>query len=125
MTNAGSASSSGKSSAPATNAAANTSNANSATSVFLIIVNVIVFMHTSKLWQESIPHDIDPRTFNYKDFDFTKTPFYKFTVKWGLVPADLARGKTIGVATYMFLHGDIIHLIGNMIVLWAFVGTLE
>ena len=96
-----------------------------AVGVLLIIMNVMVFMHTSKLWQESIPHDIDPRTFNYKDFDFTRTPFYKFTVKWGLVPADLARGKTIGVATYMFLHGDIIHLLGNMIVLWAFVGTLE
>ena len=45
-----------------------------AVGVFLIIVNVMVFMHTSKLWQESIPHDIDPRTFNYKDFDFTKPP---------------------------------------------------
>ena len=63
-----------------------------AVGVLLIIMNVMVFMHTSKLWQESIPHDFDPRTFNIKDFDFTRTPFYKFTVKWGLVPADLAPG---------------------------------
>jgi membrane associated rhomboid family serine protease len=25
----------------------------------------------------------------------------------------------------MFLHGDVVHLLGNMLMLWAFVGTLE
>jgi membrane associated rhomboid family serine protease len=91
--------------------------------VFLIVANVLVHVHTMKLWEESIPKEITVKTM--RDFDITKTTWYRFTARWGLVPADVAKGKTIGLATHMFLHGDLLHLIGNMIVLWAFVGTLE
>ena len=31
----------------------------------------------------------------------------------------------IGLLTYMFLHGDPLHIIGNMVVLWAFACSLE
>jgi membrane associated rhomboid family serine protease len=94
-----------------------------AVGVFLIVANVLVYVHSAKLWEDSMPKEITLQVI--RDFDITKTTWYKFTVQWGLVPADVARGKTIGVATHMFLHGDFMHLLGNMVVLWAFVGTLE
>jgi membrane associated rhomboid family serine protease len=50
---------------------------------------------------------------------------FKFIKTWGLVPAELARGQVIGLLTHMFLHGDIFHLLGNMVTLWAFACALE
>ncbi|MGH7127398.1 MAG: rhomboid family intramembrane serine protease, partial [Planctomycetaceae bacterium] len=44
---------------------------------------------------------------------------------WGLVPKELAQGNVIGLFTSMFLHGDFMHILGNMIALWAFAWTLE
>jgi len=45
--------------------------------------------------------------------------------RYGLVPQDLQKIRFTGVVTHMFVHGGLIHLLGNMIVLWAFVSTLE
>ena len=50
---------------------------------------------------------------------------------WGLVPARDTHPNLgspishIGVFTHMFLHGGFMHLMGNMIVLWAFGYSLE
>lgn len=48
-----------------------------------------------------------------------------FITLWGLVPTDLANGRYIGIVTHMFLHGGLSHLLGNLIVFWAFAPTLE
>jgi membrane associated rhomboid family serine protease len=48
-----------------------------------------------------------------------------FLQTYALVPAKLEQGYLPGLFTYMFLHGDVFHLLGNMICLWAFVQTLE
>lgn len=53
------------------------------------------------------------------------TVFEAFVMKWGLVPEDLARGQFLGLLTHMFLHGDVLHIAGNLIVLWAFACSLE
>jgi membrane associated rhomboid family serine protease len=45
--------------------------------------------------------------------------------RYGLAPKDLQKGRYEGAATHMFLHVGFMHLLGNMIVLWAFVSTLE
>jgi len=45
--------------------------------------------------------------------------------QYGLAPKDLQTNRFQGALTYMFVHGGLIHLLGNMIVLWAFVSTLE
>jgi membrane associated rhomboid family serine protease len=52
-------------------------------------------------------------------------PVQQFVDTWGLVPADLRRGYIVGVVSHMFLHGDVFHIVGNMLCLWAFVQTLE
>jgi membrane associated rhomboid family serine protease len=49
----------------------------------------------------------------------------EFITVWGLVPTDLAKGRYVGILTHMFLHGGLSHLLGNLIVFWAFAPTLE
>lgn len=50
---------------------------------------------------------------------------HEFLTQWGLVPTDLAKGRYIGLLTHMFLHAGLSHLLGNLIVFWAFAPTLE
>lgn len=50
---------------------------------------------------------------------------FDFIKRWGLTPSELRQGQLMGLLTHMFLHGDIFHLLGNMIMLWAFAGALE
>lgn len=49
----------------------------------------------------------------------------RFVTTWGLVPKDLAQGRCVGLASYIFLHGDLMHILGNLVVLWAFANSLE
>lgn len=51
--------------------------------------------------------------------------FEAFVRNWGLVPGQLAQGHVLGLVTHMFLHGGVLHLVGNLIVLWAFACSLE
>ncbi len=48
-----------------------------------------------------------------------------FVLEWGLVPEALVQGHVLGLVTHMFLHGDLLHIAGNLIVLWAFACSLE
>jgi len=50
---------------------------------------------------------------------------YEFFRTWGLIPGELMKGQVIGLLTHMFVHGDVFHILGNMIVLWAFACALE
>ncbi|MAT70591.1 MAG: hypothetical protein CMJ58_13820 [Planctomycetaceae bacterium] len=61
----------------------------------------------------------------FLDNPMTIQPTMDFIEKWGLVPADLQQGRYVGLFTHMFLHGGISHILGNMLVLWAFAWTLE
>jgi membrane associated rhomboid family serine protease len=45
---------------------------------------------------------------------------------FGLVPARIAEGKNVwGMFTHMFLHGGILHLLGNMFFMWIFARAVE
>jgi len=49
-----------------------------------------------------------------------------FVLKWSLVPADIFAGHHwITILTAMFLHGSWLHIIGNMVFLWAFGPEIE
>jgi membrane associated rhomboid family serine protease len=49
-----------------------------------------------------------------------------FFVDWGLVPQVVTQGGALHtILTSMFLHGSIMHLIGNMLFLWIFGDNLE
>ena len=80
------------------------------TGTLLVLVNVLVWAYTTRVWIDSAP--------DHQDWE-------NFMKAWGLVPTDVEHGRVVGFLTHMFLHADIFHLLGNMIVLWAFVNTLE
>jgi membrane associated rhomboid family serine protease len=92
--------------------------------IILIALNVVVFFYSNRLLMESLPKDLDDFE-AFASFDVNKTPYGKFMQAWGLVPAKLPKGDVIGIGSHMFLHADLMHLVGNMVVLWAFVGSLE
>ncbi len=46
--------------------------------------------------------------------------------RWAVIPADIASGRHLPtLLTAMFLHGSWMHIIGNMIFLWAFGPEVE
>ncbi len=49
-----------------------------------------------------------------------------FTLQWALLPAAVANGSGwITILTAMFLHAGWIHILGNMVFLWAFGPEIE
>lgn len=49
-----------------------------------------------------------------------------FVLKWSLVPAHIVAGRDwITLLTAMFMHGGWLHIIGNMVFLWAFGPEIE
>lgn len=49
-----------------------------------------------------------------------------FIENFGSIPWEITRGEDLyTLATSMFLHGDIMHLIGNMLFLWVFADNIE
>ncbi len=67
----------------------------------LIVVNVVVFL------QELMGGD-------------------NFVKQWSVIPSDIAAGRHwVTILTAMFMHGGWLHIIGNMVFLWAFAPEVE
>ncbi|MGC9031515.1 MAG: rhomboid family intramembrane serine protease [Minisyncoccia bacterium] len=68
---------------------------------FLILINILFFLYS------------------LHNFNF-------FIKEYGLIPQKILEGKKIlTLFTYMFLHGNLLHLLGNMWFLWVFGKNLE
>jgi len=49
-----------------------------------------------------------------------------FVTKWSVIPADIVAGRHwITILTAMFMHGGWMHILGNMVFLWAFGPEVE
>src|SRR5262249_17165767 len=49
-----------------------------------------------------------------------------FVLRWSAVPADIISGHHwVTIFTAMFMHGSWMHIIGNMVFLWAFGPEIE
>jgi len=49
-----------------------------------------------------------------------------FVLRWSAVPADITSGHhLVTIVTSMFMHGGWLHIIGNMVFLWAFGPEVE
>jgi membrane associated rhomboid family serine protease len=49
-----------------------------------------------------------------------------FVTRWSAVPSDIMHGRHLeSLLTSMFLHGGWLHIIGNMVFLWAFAPPIE
>jgi membrane associated rhomboid family serine protease len=78
--------------------------------VFLVIVNVLVFALEA-----------------YILMTYGQTGLNDFIMKFGAVPANFTDGSplSIGLFTAMFLHGGLLHIVGNMIFLLPFGDNVE
>lgn len=49
-----------------------------------------------------------------------------FAIRWAVIPAEISSGHhLLTIATAMFMHGSWLHIIGNMVFLWAFGPEME
>ena len=49
-----------------------------------------------------------------------------FIMRWSFIPSEIASGRNlITMFTAMFMHGGLLHIVGNMIYLWAFGPEIE
>jgi membrane associated rhomboid family serine protease len=49
-----------------------------------------------------------------------------FVTRWAVIPASISRGHAwITLLTAMFMHGSWLHILGNMVFLWAFGPAIE
>ncbi len=50
----------------------------------------------------------------------------EFVKQWSLIPADIVAGRHwVTILTAMFMHGGWMHILGNMVFLWAFGPEIE
>src|SRR5579863_9183113 len=50
----------------------------------------------------------------------------EFITRWSVIPADIAAGQNwLTVVTAMFMHAGWMHILGNMVFLWAFGPEIE
>lgn len=50
----------------------------------------------------------------------------EFIMRWALIPAQVAAGhRLVTIATALFMHGGWLHVISNMVFLWAFGPVVE
>ena len=50
----------------------------------------------------------------------------EFIMRWALIPADVTAGHhLVTIATALFMHGSWLHLVSNMVFLWAFGPEVE
>jgi membrane associated rhomboid family serine protease len=62
----------------------------------------------------------------YYQFTLSDQDMIVFLDTWGAIPADLMSGSNwSSILTSMFLHGGILHLVGNMLFLWIFADNIE
>lgn len=108
-----------------------------AVGMILIAICIVVFMYQNRLWNDfeatlpkmTFPDYLDEDSF--KEYQSRALTLYKrsdhwdFCKKWGSSEKNVREGHVMSLVTHQFLHGDFFHLLGNMLVLWAFVGTLE
>ncbi|MEM8679478.1 MAG: rhomboid family intramembrane serine protease [Planctomycetota bacterium] len=79
-------------------------------SCLLLIINGVVFLGQTRMLVEAAGDE--QVAIEYMD-------------NYALNPVHLADGKVLGILTHMFLHGGFMHLLGNMVCLWAFACSLE
>jgi membrane associated rhomboid family serine protease len=49
-----------------------------------------------------------------------------FVSQWSVIPADIIAGRhLVTIATAMFMHAGWMHIVGNMVFLWAFGPEIE
>ena len=79
----------------------------------LIVANVLVFLHQTSAFMQAGSGELAWQG---------ELDFYN---QFGLIPAELAQYKLLGLMTHMFVHAGLFHLIGNMVMLYAIGPAVE
>jgi membrane associated rhomboid family serine protease len=99
--------------------------------MILIAFNSMIYLYEMRLWSETLKMVPQSWTRHHQpnrsevEAWYARTPHGEFINKFGVRTDNIEQGHVMCVFTYMWLHADIFHIIGNMFVLWALVGTLE
>ncbi len=90
--------------------------------VVLIFVNVAIFALT---YRADLTMEAIDWSQSNKEIEAQFGELEEFYTVWGSVPKRMCEGEVMGLITHMFLHADIFHLIGNMLILFVFGKSLE
>ena len=85
----------------------------------LLAANILIYF----LFQSGLVLNWDD--FLNKNYGFMPASLFRSMRTAADAPALIAQIQTIKLFTYMFLHGDLAHLFGNMIFLWVFGDNIE
>ena len=109
----------------------------------IIAINILIYLLMAGLWREDLermPDDIryianpSHQPTSYAELEewqrkvrnwYLTTSYHRFSEKWGAKGSHLRQGHVMCLVTYMFIHGGFAHILGNMLMLWALLGTLE
>lgn len=107
----------------------------------IIAINVLIYLLMAGLWRqdmESMPTEIryimSHRATSREELRewqrqaqawYRTTRYHQFIEKWGAKPSHIRQGHYMCLITSAFLHGGLMHILGNMFMLWAILGTLE
>ncbi len=103
----------------------------------IIAANLLVGLYELRLWQEGQPKGVasaspwmndDPwdDTYSYEPREQRiSVPWMEFLQAWGLTPEEDQGKCSARLLTHMFLHGDLWHLLGNLMTMWVFLPSLE
>lgn len=59
-------------------------------------------------------------------FLFELTKGEDFIMRWSFIPSEIASGENlVTMLTAMFIHGSLLHIVGNMVYFWAFGPEIE
>lgn len=92
----------------------------------LVALCVLVYAYEFRLYHE-LAESWPSRHLSHEERTslILESDWYRFLLAWGVVPAELKTGRVYTLLTNIFVHYDFAHLFGNMIMLWALVGSLE
>jgi membrane associated rhomboid family serine protease/dienelactone hydrolase len=107
----------------------------------IIAINILIYLLMAGLWRqdmESMPSEIrymmSHRAHSQAEYEewrrqfrdwYRTTRYHQFIEKWGAKSSHLKQGHFMCLISSMFIHGGFSHILGNMLMLWALLGTLE
>lgn len=110
-----------------------------AVGTIIIAINILIYLLMAGLWREDMerrPAEIKEIMDRYpyvsqRQWDevrnnwYPNTEYEQFSNRWAASSTHVKKGHVMSLLTCTFVHGGFMHIFGNMIMMWAILGTLE